>query len=161
MAAVIVCFSLNGNTAYAAEEISSALGADTLRIEPKKNYPEKGFAKFLVGGGDVVAKRRPPLEPYSIDLSKYDRVIIAGPVWASCFAPPIGTFIEENREALADKRISCVYCSAGGDTAKAVKRLKDALGKESFEAELFLIDPKTRPSEANSAAIKEFINKLS
>lgn len=161
METLIVYFSLNGNTRETVGKIASALSADVLELVPKKNYPDKGFRKFLVGGGDVVAKRRPGLEPYSADLSKYGRIIIASPVWASSFAPPVGTFIDENRDALREKRLACVFCNAGGGTDKAVKRLADALGGVSFDAELSLVDPKTRPKDGDEALIRTFIEKLS
>ena len=160
METLIVYFSLNGNSAETAEKLASALNADKHHIEPKKNYPAKGFMKFLVGGGDVAAKRRPPLEPYSLELSKYGRVVFVGPVWASNFAPPVGTFIDENIDALRGKRIACAFCHAGGGTEKAVEKLKNALGIEAFEAELSLVDPKTRPNGENEALIKEFCAKL-
>ena len=160
METLIVYFSLNGNSAATAERIASAMKADKLCLEPKKNYPAKGFMKFLVGGGDVAVKRRPPLEPYSVELSRYGRVVFVGPVWASSFTPPVGTFIEENREALRGKRIACAFCHAGGGTEKAVEKLKAALGTEAFEAELSLVDPKTRPNAENDKLIKEFCAKL-
>ncbi|MBO4384708.1 MAG: flavodoxin family protein [Clostridia bacterium] len=156
MKTLIVYFSLNGNTESVVNEIGPAIGADILKVVSEKVYPDKGFKKFLVGGGDVVAKRKPKLEPYSVDLGRYERVIIASPVWASSFVPPIGTFIEENREALKEKRFACIFCNAGGGTEKAIARLKAALGIEAFDAELSLVDPKTRPSDLNSELIEKF-----
>lgn len=121
METLIVRYSLNGTTEYAVKRIADVLRLDTLRVVPKKAYPDKGFKKFLVGGGDVVTKKRPELEPYSVDLSKYERVVFASPVWASSYSPPIGTFIEENLGALGEKRFACVFCSAGGGTEKPIK----------------------------------------
>jgi len=39
MKTIIVYYSLEGNTDYAANKIASELGADILRIDPVKNYP--------------------------------------------------------------------------------------------------------------------------
>jgi len=46
---------------------------------------------------------KPELEKYTLNLSDYDRVIFGSPVWASNFAPPIRTFIEDNKEELEEK----------------------------------------------------------
>ena len=50
MKTIIVYYSLEGNTDYAAGKIANAIGADTLRINPKKAYPTGGFSKFFWGG---------------------------------------------------------------------------------------------------------------
>ena len=46
---------------------------------------------------------RPALEPYDVDLTAYDRVVLGFPVWASNFTPPLRTFIRENLEALKQR----------------------------------------------------------
>ena len=51
---IVVYYSLEGNTAYAAEKIAAALGAKTLRLQPKKAYPDSGFRKFFWGGKSAV-----------------------------------------------------------------------------------------------------------
>ena len=39
MKTLIVYYSLEGNTQYAAERIAAAIGAETLRLAPEKAYP--------------------------------------------------------------------------------------------------------------------------
>ena len=46
MNTLIVYYSLEGNTAYAAEKIAASIGADTLRLRPKKAYADKAMAKL-------------------------------------------------------------------------------------------------------------------
>ena len=47
MKRVIVYYSMGGNTEYAALQIAGMAGADLLKIKPVKQYPDKGFRKFL------------------------------------------------------------------------------------------------------------------
>ena len=54
MKTLIVYYSLEGNTQYAAERIAGRIGADVLRLVPKKAYHDKGFAKFFWGGKSAV-----------------------------------------------------------------------------------------------------------
>ena len=82
MKTLIVYYSLEGNTGYAAKKIASGIGADTLEIRPVKGYPTGGFRKFLWGGKSAVMAETPKLEPYDVDLSGYDRIIFGFPVWA-------------------------------------------------------------------------------
>ena len=54
MKTLIVYYTLEGNTHYAAKKIASLLDADVLRVKPVKTYPRKGFRKFLWGGKSAV-----------------------------------------------------------------------------------------------------------
>ena len=47
MKTLIVYYSMDGNTDYAAKMITDAIGADTLRLQTVKAYPTKGFAKMV------------------------------------------------------------------------------------------------------------------
>ena len=47
MKTLVVYYTLEGNTHYAAKKIVSELGADMLRLKPVKTYPKQGFRKFL------------------------------------------------------------------------------------------------------------------
>lgn len=72
---------------------------------------------------------------------KYDRIVIGTPVWASTFAPPIRTFLHENR-SIQDKKISVFICFSGGGADKTIEKMKKYIGVDEFEAELILVDPK-------------------
>ena len=158
MTTLIVYYSLGGNTEYAAKIIASKLGADTLRIEPEKAYPDSGFRKFFWGGKSAVMAETPRLRPYAFDPAKYDRVIFGFPVWAGNVTPPIRTFVSEND--LKGKRVAAFACESGAGAEKAFGRLKAALGIDKLEAELILIDPKSKPRAENVKKIGDFCDKL-
>lgn len=96
MKTIIVYYSLEGNTEYAARVIAEQLGADLLRIEPTKSYPTGGFRKFFWGGKSAVMGETPELVSYSFQQASYGRVIFGFPVWAGNVTPPIRTFVKEN-----------------------------------------------------------------
>ncbi|MCR5575699.1 MAG: flavodoxin [Oscillospiraceae bacterium] len=158
MKTVIVYYSLEGNTAFAAERIASLLDADTLRIEPVKAYPGSGLRKFFWGGKSAVMAETPALLPYDFHADEYDRVVFGFPVWAGNVTPPIRTFVRDN--PLDGKRIAAFACQSGSGAEKAFGKLKAALGVASLEAELVLIDPKTRPAEENERRIEAFCAAL-
>lgn len=45
MKIVIIYYSMSGNTKFAAEKIAQKLGADIIRIEQVKAYPNRGAKK--------------------------------------------------------------------------------------------------------------------
>ena len=158
MKTILVYYSLEENTAYAAEKIAGLLGADVLRIYPEKAYPTGGFRKFFWGGKSAVMAETPKLVPYEFNETAYDRVILGFPVWASNMAPPIRTFLKEND--LGQKRLAAFACQSGSGVEKAFTKLKEYIGRDRLDAELVLIDPKTKPSEDNEQKIKEFCTAL-
>lgn len=158
MKSIIVYYSLEGNTAYAAGQIAENLKADILRLETVKEYPKSGFKKFLWGGKSAVMSETPKLVPYTFHAADYDLVVFGFPVWASNMTPPLRTFIKEND--LQGKRTAAFACESGGGAEKAFGKLKEALGIESLEAELVLIDPKAKPNDENNRKITEFCDRL-
>lgn len=160
MKELIVYYSMSGNTEDTAKKIASIRGADLLRIDPVKAYPDKGFRKFFWGGKSAVMAERPKLESYSFRPEDYDRIIIGTPVWASTFAPPIRTFLNDNREALKTKNIAVFACQGGSGAEKAFSKMAEFLGTDHFDAQLVLIDPLTRSDEENSVKINEFCSAL-
>jgi flavodoxin len=158
MKTLIVYYTLEGNTHYAAKKIASQLDADVLRVKPVKTYPRKGFRKFLWGGKSAVMAETPELEPYTFDASAYDRIVFGFPVWAGNVTPPLRTFIKEND--LSGKRFAAFACQSGAGAEKAFEKLKTALGIRELDAELVLIDPKTKPDPINEKKISGFCGKL-
>lgn len=160
MKTAVVYYSMLGNTDHAVRRIAENIDADIIRIEPEKAYPDKGFKKFFWGGKSAVMGDTPLLKPYVFKAEAYDRIILGTPIWAGTFAPPIKTFIEENKEQLRGKKISVVACSSGGGAEKAIEKLKKLTEVTDIEATLQLIDPKDKPSEENDRKINEFCDNL-
>ena len=158
MKTLIVYYSLEGNTEYAAKRIADTCGFDTLRLEPVKKYPDSGFKKFFWGGKSAVMAETPELEPYTFDAASYDRIVFGFPVWAGNVTPPIRTFVKDND--LKGKRIAVFACQSGSGAEKAFVKLKSAIGINDLEAELVLIDPKTKESADNDRKINAFCGKL-
>lgn len=155
MKAVMVFYSMSGNVRQTARTVAEKTGADLLELRPVKAYPDKGAKKFLWGGKSAVMGDKPKLQPYSFDAEKYDTVIFGSPVWASRFAPPLRTFIEDNRAALKGKRLAAFVSSMGGDQ-KSLKKLAELLEIDSFAAELSLIEPLANPGAETEEKIDAF-----
>ena len=161
MKTLIVYYSLEGNTAFAAERIAGILGAETLRLEPEKAYPSSGMKKVLRGGKSAVMGETPPMKPYVFRGEDWDRILLGFPVWAGTVAPPLRTFLRDHGKELAGKPAAAFACQSGSGGEKALKKLAALLGREIFAAELVLSDPKSRPKPENEEKIAGFCGKLS
>ena len=160
MKTAVIYYSMSGNCEYAAEWINSEIGADLIRLEPEKAYPDSGFRKFFWGGKSAVMAEAPELEPYDVTLENYDRIVFGFPVWASNFTPPLRTFIEENKEKLGGKKIASFACQSGAGAEKAFAKLAKCIGIESIEKTAVFIDPKEKASEEKNEQILEFCKAL-
>lgn len=160
MKTAIVYYSLTGNTEWVTEKIAESLRADRVRLIPQKVYPDKGLKKFLWGGKSAIMGETPALEAYAFDLSAYDLIILGTPVWASTFAPPIRTFLQDNKEQLLGKRLAVVTCYSGGGADKAIAKMLKFLDRDAFDAQLILIDPKDKADEKNEQKIRDFCQAL-
>ena len=159
MNALIVYYSMNGNTEYAARKIAERTGAETLRLEPVKAYPDRGVRKFLRGGKSAMMEEKPELRPYRFEAEKYDTIIFGFPVWAGNITPPLRTFISSNG-AGDHVRYAAFACQSGSGAEKAFIKLKECLGHDLSKT-LILIDPKGKPDPAKDKQIEEFCAELS
>ena len=160
MKTAIVYYSMSGNCQYAAKSVARRTGADLIRIEPEKAYPDSGFKKYFWGGKSAVMGDMPALRPYEFDADKYERVIFCFPVWAGNVTPPIRTFISENRDQLKAKKLAALVCHSGGGGEKPITKLKALLGVTELEAELDLIDPRDKSDSSKDKALEEFCKEL-
>lgn len=112
MKTLILYYSLEGNTEYLAELLKDKLQADILRVKPLKDIKSLGFSKYVWGGKQVVMNEKPKLEPFNLDLKRYDRIFLGSPVWASTVAPALKTVCDD---LIKDKEIYCFYTHEGGD----------------------------------------------
>ena len=160
MKSLVVYYSMSGNCEMVAGKIKEQAGADVLRIEPEKAFPNSGFRKFFWGGKSAVMGDTPALKPYEFDASLYDIVVIGFPVWASRMAPPLKTFVADNLEALKVKKVASFACQGGSGAEKAFSQLCRMLGRDSLDATLVLNDPKTGENSANDLKISAFCDSI-
>ncbi len=160
MKTAIVYYSLTGNVECAAEKLARALGAALIRLRPVNDYPASGVQKFFHAGRSALKADAPDLLPCPFPAGEYDRVIFGSPVWAGTFAPPLRSFIRQNGDALRGCRFAAFLCCGGGNAEKAFSRLLAELNAGAFDAQMTLVDPKSRPGGENERRIGEFCLKL-
>ena len=157
MKTLVVYYSMGGNTEYVAKEIARRTGADLLRLEPEKEYPNSGLKKFLWGGKSALMAEKPKLKPYRFDAGKYDTLVFGFPVWAGNITPPLRTFLHDNYPEAA--AYAAFACQSGSGAEKAFGKLRDCLGHDLSQT-MILIDPKDKPDPAKDLQIEQFCAAL-
>lgn len=153
----MIYYSLEGNTEFAAQTAAQSADIDLERLVPDKEPPKTGFKKFMWGGKSVVFGETPRLEPLKYSAANYEDIIIGFPVWASSYPPAIATYIKEHE--FNGKRVRIITCSAGGNSEKAVNKLKNKLPGNEFGEVLSLIDP-AKDKERSAELIKKYITGI-
>jgi flavodoxin len=110
---LVVYFSVTGNTEAAAQAVAQTLGADIARIEI--DDPAVITGDGLRGSQyQMLAGKNWPIKRVDVDLSRYDRVIIGGPLWYGAPAPVLDSFL---RSADLSGKTAIVFLTMGSSSA--------------------------------------------
>ncbi len=92
MKTAIIYHSHSGITRGVAEKIHESLASEMIEVTPKKAYSPL----MLVPKGCYRAMKRikDPVHPKTIDVSGYDNIVVASPVWAGKPTPVINGAID-------------------------------------------------------------------
>ncbi|MBR5416891.1 MAG: flavodoxin [Clostridiales bacterium] len=156
MKTLIVYYSLEGNTKEAAEKIASSLGADIMALVPVKDIPKKGLMKFVHGGSGATMGKGTELQPYTLDASTYDAIIIGTPVWAGKPCTAINQFLMDLK---APEKIIGTFAFAGGSAEKCLSILCEKL--PSIKHKVSLADRNSKKlAPENEGKLNAFIEAL-
>ena len=111
----VVYFSWKGgNTRFAAETIAKKSSADIFEVKPEKPYSTDFKKCCEEAKPECSGKTLRPIKPIEgLDLAKYDVVFVGSPNWWGTIAPPVRTWVTQNRAALKGKNI-CLFQTHGG-----------------------------------------------
>lgn len=112
---LVVFYSLTGKTRIVAQAIAEELGATILEVEETRARTS-GFLVYLSGGFAAFANKGSKIRPVAVDVSRYDRVFIGSPIWASRPAPAINSFIYKTD---FEGRTVIPFATLGGESSQA------------------------------------------
>ena len=143
MKTICIYYSFTGN----GEIVASALakkGIELRKVVRKKKLPKSFFWGVMTGGFLASIKHKDKLVGFDSDISAYDNIIIASPVWNARFSSPINRVL--SLLDLKDKKITFVLYSGSGTAPKAVKRINKEYPRSQV---IILKEPKKYPEELN------------
>lgn len=131
----VVYFSCTGNTERLAKTTAKALDADLIEIVPAQPYTNADLnwndkkSRSSVECSDP--KSRPAIKN-KIDVSKYDTVVIAFPIWWGYAPKIIYTFIENTN--LNGKKIIPICTSGSSSIGNSGTDLAKVCGKGNWKS---------------------------
>ena len=111
----VVYYSWGGNTHFAAETIARKAKADLFRIEPQVAYSRDYATCCDEAKPECCEKSLRPIKLIAgLDLTKYDTIFVGSPNWWGTLAPPVRTWIVQNRANLKGKSVCLSQTNGGG-----------------------------------------------
>ena len=124
----LIFYSYSGNTKKAIDCIKDKLifkkiNVETIEIKPL--VEERNFFKQCI---DSFRKKTPQLsDSLKYDLSTFDYIIFASPIWALTITPSLRSYLTKV-EGLKDKKTACFLTyGSGTGSQKALRELGDIL----------------------------------
>lgn len=112
MKTTIIYYSFSGNTRRLAKFLEDRLSRADLAVTINELKLVKETRSFFQQGSQAMARARSALINPPLDLSAYDLLIFAGPVWAFTICPALRTFIGLAVGLEGKKSASLVTCGS-------------------------------------------------
>ncbi|MCD1295372.1 hypothetical protein CUJ83_10215 [Methanocella sp. CWC-04] len=146
---LIACYSFTGNTWKISEEVKNQMGADITRIMTveQPNWDMKCMSEWL--------EERADIKPCTTDMSKYDCLILATPVWAWLAPPAVNEYIAQLKNCKG-KKFAVITTAGKCGFEDVINEVKDKLEQKGMEfigagkfyhAEISCGDYRTRAKE--------------
>lgn len=145
-----------GNTAYAAEYVARAVGADLFEVDTVKPYAENYRACCMEAATEAKTNARPAIKGYVRDISKYDTIFVCYPNWCGTLPMCLLTFLEHYD--LTGKRIIALCTNEGSGFANSIRDLTASCPGAAVEEGLSILGHKCYNGEEEiSAWAKQYI----
>jgi hypothetical protein len=111
--ALIVYYSLSGTARAVATALAHELGADIEEIRCGRY--SRGFWGFIHAAYESWKGDLPPIEPLSHAQSRYDLVVIGGPIWMYRPAPPVRAYLRQEAARLTRPAFFLTHGGSAGE----------------------------------------------
>ncbi len=141
---LIVYYSRSGKTRIAANGLTDKLSCETAEI--KSIEDRSGFFGILTCVLDQVLERDAQIEPLKKDVTGYNPIIIATPIWLGKLSSPARTFIKQS--GLKGKEVYIVLTYNGSLTEEKENALKEGVTSQGINLkELYKVVTKEKTDE--------------
>ena len=116
---IVVWYSYTGNTKGIVSELRSQRKADALEIQPAEEGLDYAANNYALGSSLISAIKAKPgdassypsIKDSEVDLTQYDTVIVATPLWWSQMAAPMQSFLFKHGQSMSGKAVGLVVSS--------------------------------------------------
>lgn len=153
---LVAYYSYTNNVESIVNALISQIECDVVEIEPAEKGLDYAANNYALGTRLLNAIRNnpndassyPAIDPVEVDLSQYDMVIIACPLWWNQMAAPFQTFLFHYGPQMAGKNIGVIVSSASSGISGVVADAKRLIPEGNFiEPNLWI-----RSSQTSNAA---------
>ena len=116
---LVVYYSYTDDTRRLANMIHEKVGGDIFEIQPLALYSSDYDAAFVQGRKEVEERFKPQLRNTLDDIAEYGIIYIGSPIWFNTIAPPVASFLFEQR--LAGKTIIPFFTYDGDGVGHSMK----------------------------------------
>ncbi len=132
---LVAYFSCTGNTKTLAQNVAGAIGADLYEIKPAVPYTSKDLDYQDETSRSTLEQRdensRPALADKNLNMTQYETIIIAYPIWWGIEPKIIDTFVESYN--FSGKTIIPVCTSGGSDIRASEDHLKNLVSSANWK----------------------------
>ena len=147
---IVVYFSWSGNTRFAAETIAKKAGAALFEVKAETPYNSDFNTCCDEAKPECRGKKLRAIKPIEgLDLAKYDIVFVGTPDWWGTMAPPVRTWVTQNKEALKGKTVCIFQTHGGGGMERVGKEFAEVVGDAAK-----ILPPKAFPGSSIKSATK-------
>ena len=137
---LIVYYSFSNNIHRVVTELQTQIQADILRIEPQEKGLDYAANNYAIGSALISDIRQnpnsessyPAIDPVNVNLSEYDMIIVAAPLWWSNMAAPLQTFLFRYGSQMENKNIAMIVSSASSGISGVVGDAKRLIPNGNF-----------------------------
>lgn len=163
---LIAYYSYTNNVERIVTELRSQIEADVVEIEPAQKGLDYAANNYALGTQLLNAIKAnpnsessyPAIDKVEVDMTQYEMVIIAAPLWWSQMAAPFQTFLFQYGSQMKDKKIGVIVSSASSGISGVVADAKRLIPEGKFvEPNLWI-----RSSQTSNAAslISSWLNDI-
>lgn len=137
---LVVYYSYTNNTEQIVSDLKTLINADVIEVEPAEKGLDYAANNYAIGTEQLNKIKSnpnsescyPAIDPIDVDMSKYDTVIIATPLWWSQMASNMQTFLFKYSKEMAGKNIGLIVSSHSSGISGVEKDAKRLVPNGKF-----------------------------
>lgn len=154
---LVVYYSFTNNVRTIVNELATQKDVDVVEIQPAEEGLDYAADNYALGtqllnaikAAPNEAASYPAIKPASVDLTLYDDIIVATPLWWSQMAAPMQTFLFNNGAAMAGKNIWMIVSSASSGISGVVADAQRLIPNGVFQGNQLWIKSSQVPQAAS------------
>ena len=121
MKKIFIYYSFTGNGDTVCNYLKR-VGYSSNKVYTYEELPKNKILSILVGGFKAMINHKDKIDKITLDLEKYDKIVIGSPIWNNRLSCPINSLLD--KIDLKGKNVTFVLYSGSGKESVASEMLK-------------------------------------